>query len=435
MLTDNRAPVMLTQQKLIDAGLSQLAIPMIALGEANSPDRSESSENLNDVPGPDRLAYVVYTSGSTGRPKGVMVEHRNVVRLVKDTDYCAFGPSEVFLQFAPISFDASTFEIWGALLNGSRLVIMPPALPSLEDLGRVIRKHGVTTLWLTAGLFHVMVEHRLDDLRPLRQLLAGGDVLSPWHVRQVLEKLPSLRLINGYGPTENTTFTCCHTFGGREEVLDPVPIGRPISNTRVYVLDSALRAVPIGTAGELLIAGDGLARGYLNAPELTEAKFLTCMTAEGVTERLYRTGDQARFLQDGTLQFLGRTDNQIKLRGYRIELEEIEAVLRRHPSIRQVCVVAERDGGSVKRLLAYCVPAANVTLSESALREHLQSALPQYMLPEAFVVLNSLPLTANGKVDREKLPSQDATRRGLIGSHPNCLTGPKAAVTMTPRLL
>ncbi|HVT28657.1 MAG TPA: amino acid adenylation domain-containing protein, partial [Lacipirellulaceae bacterium] len=412
MLADTRAQVMLTQKKLIDAGLSKLAIPMIALDEANSPDRSESPENLNNVPFPDHLAYVVYTSGSTGRPKGVMTEHRNVVRLVKDTNYCAFGPSEVFLQFAPISFDASTFEIWGALLNGGRLVIMPPGLPSLEELGRVIREHGVTTLWLTAGLFHVMVEQRLEDLQPLRQLLAGGDVLSPWHVRQVLEKLPSLRLINGYGPTENTTFTCCHTFNGKEEVPDPVPIGRPISNTRVYVFDSAMQAVPIGTAGELLIAGDGLARGYLNAPELTESKFVTHVTAEGVTERLYRTGDQVRFLQGGTLQFLGRTDNQIKLRGYRIELEEIEAVLRRHPDIRQVCVVAEREGAGVKRLLAYCVPAANVTLSESALREHLRSALPQYMLPETFVTLDALPLAANGKVDREKLPSPAATRIG-----------------------
>jgi acyl-CoA synthetase (AMP-forming)/AMP-acid ligase II len=268
-----------------------------------------------------------------------------------------------------------------------------------------------------------MVEQRLDGLRPLRQLLAGGDVLSPWHVRQVLEKLPSLRLINGYGPTENTTFTCCHTFAGGKEVPDPVPIGRPISNTRVYVLDSALQAVPIGTAGELFIAGDGLARGYLNAPELTEAKFIIYKSAEGVTERLYRTGDQARFLQDGALQFLGRTDNQVKLRGYRIELEEIEAVLRRHADIRQVCVVAEREGANVKRLLAYCVPVANVTLSESALREHLRSALPQYMLPEAFVVLDSLPLTANGKVDRENLPSPDASEGGVVASFPDGLPG------------
>jgi non-ribosomal peptide synthetase component E (peptide arylation enzyme) len=257
-----------------------------------------------------------------------------------------------------------------------------------------------------------MVEQRLEDLRPLRQLLAGGDVLSPWHVRQVLEKLPSLRPINGYGPTENTTFTCCHTFNGKGEVPDPVPIGRPISNTRIYVFDSAMRAVPIGTAGELLIAGDGLARGYLNAPELTDSKFITHVTAEGVSERLYRTGDQVRFLQDGTLQFLGRTDNQIKLRGYRIELEEIEAVLRRHPGIRQVCVVAEREGAGVKRLLAYCVPVSNVTLSDTALREHLRSALPQYMVPEAFVMLDGLPLAANGKVDRNKLPSPASIRIG-----------------------
>ncbi|MEA2984725.1 MAG: hypothetical protein QOD94_979, partial [Alphaproteobacteria bacterium] len=255
MLSDTRARVMLTQRKLIDLGLSVLPIPMVALDDPGSPAWSAGSENLDAVPKPENLAYVTYTSGSTGRPKGVMVEHRSVVRLVKDTNYCAFGPTEVFLQLAPITFDASTFEIWGALLNGGRLIVMPPEPPSLEDLGRVIRDQGVTTLWLTAGLFHVMVEQRLQDLQPLRQLLAGGDALSPWHVRQVVEKFPALRLINGYGPTENTTFSCCHAFNAREAVPDPVPIGRPISNTRVYILDSELQAVPIGKAGELCVAG------------------------------------------------------------------------------------------------------------------------------------------------------------------------------------
>jgi amino acid adenylation domain-containing protein len=412
MLSDTRARVMLTQRKLVDLGLSVLTLPMVALDDPGSPAWSEASENLDIVPKPENLAYVTYTSGSTGRPKGVMIEHRSVVRLVKDTNYCAFGPTEVFLQLAPITFDASTFEIWGALLNGGRLIVMPPEPPSLEDLGQVIRDQGVTTLWLTAGLFHVMVEQRLQDLQPLRQLLAGGDVLSPWHVRQVVEKFPALRLINGYGPTENTTFSCCHAFIAREAVSDPVPIGRPISNTRVYILDSALQAVPIGNAGELCVAGDGLARGYLNSPDLTAAKFVSYVRPDGVAERIYRTGDQARFLPEGTIQFLGRTDNQVKLRGYRIELDEIEAVLRRHPGVRHACVVAEREGASVKRLVAYCVPAEKVSLSETALHEHLRSALPQYMLPEAIMSLDALPLTPNGKVDRNKLPSPAQTRDG-----------------------
>jgi amino acid adenylation domain-containing protein len=414
MLKDAGARVMLTQKRLIDRGLSKLTVPMVALDEPTGPEQCESLENLERAPGPEDLAYVIYTSGSTGTPKGVMVEQRSVIRLVKNTNYCCFGPGEVFLHFAPISFDASTFEIWGALLNGGRLVIMPPGLPSLEDLGRVIRDREITTLWLTAGLFHVMVEQRLEDLRPLRQLLAGGDVLSPWHVSQVLEKLPNLRLINGYGPTENTTFTCCHTFVRGETVRDPVPIGRPISNTRVYVLDEALRPVPVGAPGELCIAGDGLARGYLNSPELSAAKFVSHIGADGQVERVYRTGDRVSFLPDGTVQFLGRTDNQIKLRGYRIELGEIEAVLRRCPAVREAYVIAQRDGAVVRRLVAYCVLTEKVSSPEAMLQEYLRSVLPQYMRPEVFVFLDSFPLTPNGKVDRDRLPAPESAQ----GSRP-----------------
>ena len=189
------------------------------------------------------LAYVMYTSGSTGQPKGVMVENRAVVRLVRNTNFCKFGPEEVFLQFAPVSFDASTLEIWGPLLNGGKLVLMPPQAASLEDLGRAIREHGITTLWLTSGLFNLMVEQRLEDLRPIRQLLAGGDVLSSRHVRRVLENLPDCTVINGYGPTENTTFTCCHVMRRGDPVPESVPIGRPVSNTRVYILDENVRPV------------------------------------------------------------------------------------------------------------------------------------------------------------------------------------------------
>ena len=286
---------------------------------------------------------------------------------------------------------------------------MPPQQPSLEDLGRIIRKQKVTTVWLTAGLFHLMVEQHLEDLRPLRQLLAGGDVLSPWHVRQVLEKLPRVRLINGYGPTEGTTFTCCHTFDRSKELTDPVPIGLPISNTRVFILDRNLQPVPVGRAGELFIGGDGIARGYLNSPELNAAKFITRPTSEGTTERLYRTGDLARLLTDGTVQFLGRNDNQIKLRGYRIELDEIEAVLRSHPRVRQACVIAEKAGTAVTRIVAYYVVAESTSVSDAEIREHLRSRLPDYMVPGAIVALEVFPLTANGKVDKAKLPAPRST--------------------------
>lgn len=405
ILADTGARFLVTQKTLIDLGLSALSPNLIALDDPNSPVRSASDTNPRLRPKADNLAYTMYTSGSTGQPKGVLVQHRAVVRLVKDTNYCDFGPQEVFLQFAPIAFDASTFEIWGALLNGGSLVILPPQPPSLEDLGRVIRKRKVTTLWLTAGLFHLMVEQHLEDLRPLRQLLAGGDVLSPWHIRQVLEKLPNLRLINGYGPTEGTTFTCCHRFDRGKELTDPVPIGVPISNTRVFILDRNLQQVPIGRAGELFIGGDGIARGYLNSPELNAAKFITHLTPQGRTERLYRTGDLARLLADGTIQFLGRNDNQVKLRGYRIELDEIEAVLRKHPRIRQACVIAEKVGAAVARLIAYYAASQTNMVSDTEIREYLRSRLPDYMVPSAIVALEAFPLTTNGKVDKSKLPA------------------------------
>ncbi len=222
----------------------------------------------------DDIAYVMYTSGSTGSPKGTLIAHRGVVRLVRNTNYCEFGSDEVFLQLAPISFDASTFEIWGALLNGGRLAIMPPRSTGLDDLGTAIRRHGVTTLWLTAGLFHLMVEQRVDDLRPVRQLLAGGDVLSPPHVQKALEILEDGMIINGYGPTESTTFTCCYRMQKGYRTSGSIPIGRPISNTTVHVLDEERRPVPLGSPGELWIGGDGLAHGYLNQPELTRQKFV-----------------------------------------------------------------------------------------------------------------------------------------------------------------
>ena len=236
-------------------------------------------------------------SGSTGRPKGVCVTHRNVVRLVKATNYAGLGAEEVFLQFAPISFDASTLELWGPLLNGGRLVVFPAALPSLAQLGEVIEQHQVTTLWLTAGLFHQMVEDHVDSLGSVRQLLAGGDVLSVPHVKRVLEQLDGCCLINGYGPTENTTFTTCYPMTDVSALGSSVPIGRPIANTRVYILDARLQPVPIGVAGELYTGGDGLGRGYLNRPELTAEKFIE-IELFGRTERIYRSGDLARWLPD-----------------------------------------------------------------------------------------------------------------------------------------
>ncbi|HEX6910893.1 MAG TPA: amino acid adenylation domain-containing protein, partial [Longimicrobium sp.] len=359
----------------------------------------------DDLPGsaaPNGLAYVMYTSGSTGMPKGVAVEHRNVVRLVRGADYAAFGADEVILQAAPVSFDASTLEIWGALLNGGRVVLVPGRTPSVEELGRAIVHHGVTTLWLTAGLFQVMVEERLDDLRGVRQLLAGGDVLPVEAVRRVRDRFPSLRLINGYGPTENTTFTCCHTVdetwsGG------PVPIGRPISNTRVYVLDGSGAPLPVGVPGELYAGGDGVARGYLGRASATAERFVPDPFSSVPGARMYRTGDRARWLPDGTVEYLGRRDGQVKIRGFRIEPGEVAAVLHRHPAVTDCAVIVREDAPGDRRLVAYVVGDAD----GETLREHLLRSLPEYMVPAAFVALDALPLTPNGKVDRRALPAPE----------------------------
>ncbi|MGA7732188.1 MAG: amino acid adenylation domain-containing protein [Chloroflexia bacterium] len=371
-------------------------------------------------PTAENLAYVMYTSGSTGQPKGIGVPHRGVMRLVQNTNYADLSAEQVFLQFAPISFDASTLEIWGSLLNGARLVVFPSAdVPLLEDLSGIIRRYGVTTLWLTAGLFHQMVENgHLRDMPQLRQLLAGGDVLSPPHVRRAIQELressrDGCTLINGYGPTENTTFTCCHPMTHPSDVGDPVSIGRPIANTQVYLLDRHMRPTPVGVAGELYIGGDGLARGYIGRPDLTAERFVPDPYAASAESgaRLYRTGDMARYLPDGKIEFLGRLDHQVKLRGFRIELGEIESVLSLHPGAQDAVVMVREqpDVAGGKRLVAYVVPdpAQAQTLTSGELRHYLKERLPDYMVPSAFVLMEKMPLTPNGKVDRQALPAPE----------------------------
>jgi aspartate racemase len=342
----------------------------------------------------------------------VSAVHRGVVRLVKGTTYADFNEREVFLQLAPTSFDASTLEIWGALLNGARLVIMANGATSLRGIGETLRRHGVTTLWLTAGLFHLMVDEELDSLRGLRQLLSGGDVLSVPHVRRALSELKGCRLINGYGPTENTTFTCCYPMTDPEQVGASVPIGRPISNTQVYLLDAHMQPVPIGVPGELYTGGDGLARGYFNRPELTAERFVRSPFG-GPGERLYKTGDLARYRADGAIEFLGRIDAQVKIRGYRVEPGEIESALMQHPGVRDAVVVARGDTVAGKRLVAYVVPARGQEPPEPrALKEHLKARLPDPMIPSAYVLLEGLPLNANGKPDRRALPDPEAAEGG-----------------------
>ena len=399
------------------AVLARLPRPRAVPGRRRLDLRQHERRQPSPLATPDALAYVIYTSGSTGVPKGVMIPHRGIVRLVRNTDYCDFGPAQTFLLLAPISFDASTFEIWGPLLNGARLAIMPPGTLALDELGSAIRRYRVTTLWLTASLFHLMVDRCPEDLRSLRQLVAGGDVLSPTHVRTALAVLDDGVVINGYGPTESTTFACCYRMAKGFEVDGSIPIGQPISHTSAYVLDERLQPLPPGVPGELFIGGAGLALGYLNQPELTRERFIPNPFSGESIARLYRTGDRVRLRSDRNLEFLGRIDQQVKIRGYRIEPGEIEVVLGQHPQVRDRAVVARRDSSGENRLVAYVVPRDSVALTYGQLRDYLKPKLPAYMIPSALVVLDAFPLTANGKLDRRALPEPDGKGAVVSGGY------------------
>ena len=330
------------------------------------------------------LAYVMHTSGSTGVPKGVEVEHRSIVRLARGCNYVNVGSSETFLQFAPVAFDASTFEIWVCLLNGAKLVIHPPGTPSIQQLSQLVEESGTTVVWLTAGLFHQMVETEMPRLKGVRYLLAGGDILAVEHVRKASAACPDLRIINGYGPTENTTFSCCHPMGPEEmsELAERVPIGGPKTNSVAYFLDTEMEPVPVGVTGELYVGGLGLARGYVADSPQTAARFVPNPFSNSAGERLYRTGDQVKWRHDGKLEFLGRRDQQVKIRGYRIELQEIESALLRLPDIDQAVVIARADEQGDKRLVAYVVAKQKEEGIDSVeWREALRRKLPGYMVP------------------------------------------------------
>jgi amino acid adenylation domain-containing protein len=357
MLEDTRAPVVLAEKALLP-DLPNGAAQVVCLSEDWPEIVRESEENPRSDCTTENLAYVIYTSGSTGTPKGVEVPHRGVVRLLFGTEYADFNSTQTFLHLAPISFDAATFEVWGALLHGARCVLFPGKVPNPREIGELLHKHEVSTLWLTSSLHNTVIDEAPEALSGVRQLLIGGEALSVPHVKRALSCLPSTEVINGYGPTESTTFTCCYRIPRQlGEQLHSIPIGRPIGNTQVYILDRHLGPVPIGIAGELYIGGAGLARGYLNCAELTAEKFIPnpFSTKRGGT-RLYRTGDLARYLADGNIEFLGRMDHQVKLRGFRIELGEIESVLSQHPGVQQAVVAAPEDSQGNKRLVAYVVP-------------------------------------------------------------------------------
>ncbi|WP_344518016.1 amino acid adenylation domain-containing protein, partial [Streptomyces paradoxus] len=416
MLAD-AAPVLLlsTEATTLPAEALPAALPHLVLDTAETaaaltvlPDTALTADERPAAVHPDGAAYVMYTSGSTGLPKGTVVPHRAIDRLVRDGGYVELGSGDTVAHLASASFDAATFEIWGALLNGATLAVAPPGAPSLSELRDFLTSHRVTTLWLTAGLFHEVVDQDPDMLRGVRRLLAGGDVLSPTHCRALLDRLPSLQLLNGYGPTENTTFTAVQTVRPADVAdLGDVPIGTPVSGTRVYVLDERLRPVPVGAVGELYTSGAGLARGYAGRAGLTTERFVACpFGAAG--ERMYRTGDLARWDAQGRLVFVGRADEQVKIRGFRVEPGEVQAAVAAHPWVARTVVIAREDMSGDKRLVAYVVPADGLS-SEPVpdMRQFVAERLPEYTVPSAVVVLDALPLTPNGKVDRKALPAPE----------------------------
>ena len=409
VILDEAVPVCVLATRAL--GLSLPSIPALHVVNASQtaaaltsmPDHNPAWSDRSTTLRKQHSAYVMYTSGSTGRPKGVVVTHAGVLRLVCSPSYVTLGSGEVLLHHSSVAFDATTFEVWGSLLNGATVVVAPPGPLSLTELGGLVSAHGVTTLWLTAGLFHLMTE-RLADLAGLRQLLAGGDVLAGTAVRRVMTELPGCRVINGYGPTEATTFSCCQPVGEVAGPLHTVPIGRPINETRVYVLDGRLQPAPVGVAGELYIAGSGLARGYLRQAGRTAERFVADSYGAAGT-RMYRSGDLVRWRPDGTLEFLGRVDRQVKIRGFRVELGEIEAVLSQHASVSE-CLVAVHDGaedGTDRRLVAYWIPTAGDTHSGDVLRQYAKLHVPNYMVPADFVEINQWPLGQQGKVDLHTL--------------------------------
>ncbi|MCP5047212.1 MAG: amino acid adenylation domain-containing protein [bacterium] len=399
-------------------------------GEGSSPPLPHEDGGTGDTALPKatpfNIAYIIYTSGSTGNPKGVMVEHRNVVRLVKNTNYIDFRENHRILQTGAMEFDASTFELWGALLNGSSLFLLnKEKLVIAEPLKESIMKLQITAMWMTSPLFNQMVQSDIEIFSGIQNLLVGGDVLSPLHINRLRSRFPRLNVINGYGPTENTTFSTTHLINKTHN--HSIPIGKPISNSTAYIMDRLYRLQPVTIPGELWVGGAGVSRGYQNDPELTAEKFISNETLFVSTtlphppSYLYKTGDMARLLFDGTIEFLGRLDEQVKIRGFRVELGEIENHLLKHEKIKEALVITRKDKDDNNFLCAYTVPAAGLPaqsndpgklLDETEVREYLLKKLPSYMVPPFYVELAEIPLTPNGKVDRGALPAPDIESGG-----------------------
>jgi amino acid adenylation domain-containing protein len=410
MLQDAQVSVLLTQEKSLNS-FECFFNPIVCIDKDWEIITQENKNHVKTSVTSNNLAYVIYTSGSTGKPKGVAITHQAVNRLVCNTNYIKLSPSDKIAQASNTSFDAATFEIWGALLNGAQLVgVSKDVILSPQEFALQLQQKEISVLFLTTALFQQIARDAPQAFGSLRYLLFGGEAVNIRWVKKILQHSAPKHLVHVYGPTENTTFSSYYYIQELPELATSVPIGCPINNTQIYILDTYLQPVPVGIIGELYIGGDGLAREYLNHTELTTKHFIKNHFSNQPTKRLYKTGDLARYLPDGNIEFLGRIDNQVKIRGFRIELSEIEAVLSEHPAVRETVVIADDDIPDNKYLVAYIVLNVLETANlASLLRKFLKEKLPEYMIPTAYVVLESIPLTPNGKVDCRALPRPEVT--------------------------
>ncbi|WP_250634974.1 non-ribosomal peptide synthetase [Bacillus subtilis] len=402
MLSDSGAALLLqsekTEKQLLDIECEQIIIEDI--------QKQGKTKNVDSSAGPHSLAYIIYTSGSTGKPKGVMIEQRSVIRLVKNSNYITFTPEDRLLMTSSIGFDVGSFEIFGPLLNGAALHLSDQqTFLDSHQLKRYIEHQGITTIWLTSSLFNHLTEQNEQTFSQLKHLIIGGEALSPSHVNRIRNVCPEVSIWNGYGPTENTTFSTCLHIQKTYELS--IPIGRPVGNSTAFILNQWGVLQPVGAVGELCVGGDGVARGYLGRPDLTKEKFVPHPFAPG--DRLYRTGDLARWLPDGTIEYVGRIDDQVKVRGYRVELGEIESALRQIDGVKEAAVLARTAQTGSKELFGYISVKAGTNAEQ--VRSLLARSLPNYMIPAYIIEMETLPLTSNGKLNRKALPEPNFTSK------------------------
>ncbi|MFF2076349.1 amino acid adenylation domain-containing protein [Kitasatospora sp. NPDC058162] len=415
MLADSGAQLMVTRSDLAETLAADVRVICVDRPHPAPPAGPPAGPPVEVAP--SNTAYIIYTSGTTGTPKGVVVTHESAVNLVSPVqDYVRFGPDEVFLQLAPLAFDASAFEIWGALTNGAELVLAAPSYQAVEELPASLVKKGISVLLLTPAVFHVLMDRQPECFDGVRQLIVGGDAMSAAHAHAYVERkrsqgLPGHTLRNVYGPTEATTLVSSHVMDDVPPDAVALPLGRPIHGASVYLLDADLVPVTPGERGQIFIGGTAVARGYLHRPELTRERFVPDPFAADPAARMYATGDEGRLAPSGLIEFVGRLDRQVKVRGFRIELGEVEAAVRSHPGVLDVCVVVRRSAGGTEQLVAHVVTAADADLAE-----HVRTRLPEYMCPQRFVEHTALPLNASGKVDRTALSEVEAFTAERPGS-------------------